>query len=100
MMKTFTLVNSYDEIFTFLADLDKKQYMLKDSEGDVVMSATDTEDGLEFDHLFGYSDEFEDGKTTFAYYQAEYMRIFLHMLSIIDPKLFDGYMITQPIGIL
>lgn len=93
-MKTYKILSSYNDILTFtVKELSKSvEYSLyyeREDEKILIYTATDTED----DFLFhgGLSDIMD-------YHDVDYLHLFLSLIKRIDERLFDSYIITEPIG--
>ena len=54
-----------------------------------LLEAEDNGDGLIFTDCIDYAMEYSD---------ADYMRLFLNLISRFDSKMFDSYIILEPIG--
>ena len=91
-MKTYKILNSEDSgILTFTIDGNKYKLSVQYTDEltlDLV-EAEDTENGLVF------TDEINKDMD---YAEADYLRLFLNLISRFDNKLFDSYIILEPIG--
>ena len=93
-MKTYKILSSYDDVLTFTVKelpqgVEYSLYHEREDEKILIYTATDTED----DFLFhgGLSNIMD-------YHDVDYLNLFLNMIKRIDERLFDSYIITEPIG--
>lgn len=96
-MKTYKILNSFDNmILTFIVkEIGNKvtEYCLycdgKDDEQILILSAIDDEDGFMFGDTLNNKMEYHD---------VDYLHLFLNLIKKVDDRLFDSYIMTEPIG--
>ena len=90
-MKTYKILNSEDRVLTFTVDDKKYKLSLQFSDEQTLdlLEAEDTGDGLVF---------IDEINSDMDYSEADYMRLFLNLISRFDSRMFDSYIILEPIG--
>lgn len=91
-MKIYKILNSEDDsILTFTIDGDKYKLSVNytDDLSVDLLEAEDNGDGLMFKDEINHEMDYAD---------ADYMRLFLNLIQKFDRKLFDSYVILEPIG--
>lgn len=90
-MKTWKILNSEDRVLTFTEnDLVYTLYLTnKDGENITILKAVDNANGFEF---------IDEISTSMDYADIDYMRLFLNLIGRMDNKLYDSYIITEPVG--
>jgi len=90
-MKTWKILSSYNEVFTFTAD--DSVYTLcinnEDDECITILQAVDNKNGFKF---------VDDISTDMGYDDLDYMRLFLNLISKVDDTLFDSYIMLEPVA--
>jgi hypothetical protein len=90
-MKTWKILDSEDRVLTFTEnDLVYTLYLTnKDGENITILKAVDNANGFEF---------IDEISTSMDYADIDYMRLFLNLIGRMDNKLYDSYIITEPVG--
>jgi len=90
-MKTWKILNSEDRVLTFTEnDLVYTLYLTnEDGENITILKAVDNANGFEF---------IDEISTSMDYADIDYMRLFLNLIGRMDNKLYDSYIITEPVG--
>ena len=91
-MKTYKILNSEDSgILTFTIDGNKYKLSVQYTDELTVdlLEAEDNRDGLVFTDEINHEMD---------YAEVDYMRLFLNLISRFDSKMFDSYIILEPIG--
>ena len=90
-MKTWKILNSDNEVFTFTENDLVYTLFKTDEECDeiTILKAVDNGNGFEFIDKINKSMGYDD---------VDYMRLFLNLIGKMDDSLYDSYIITEPIG--
>lgn len=91
MMKTWKILSSDNRVLTFTENNSTYSLHLDGNDGEQmeIFEATDTDNGLEFAESFG---------SDLDYATLDYLRLFLNMIGKIDLRLYESYIILEPIG--
>jgi hypothetical protein len=87
MQKSYKLIDTDGAVYTFTNIND--MYELKDGNGDILLSGTDT--GNEF--VFNQ----EDISSEMGYYTLDALRMFLNMIEKCDSNMFEPYEIYEKV---
>lgn len=88
-MKTYKILNSEDRALTFTVS--GSVYTLYDCNEaqTIILQAIDNENG------FTFMDEIS---SDMGYHDIDYMHLFLNLIGRIDNKLYDSYIMLEPVG--
>lgn len=95
-MKTYMILSSDNQVLLFTEDESVYTLSLEfENERQLIFSAKDTGDGLEFidgiDVLTGYCID---------YGTIDYLRLFLNLINRMDDSFFESYRMLEPVGIV
>jgi hypothetical protein len=88
-MKTWKILSSEDRVLTFIANENVYTLYGSDEAQTIILQAVNDENGFTFmDEIY----------TSMDYADLDYMHLFLNLIGRMDNKLYDSYIITEPVG--
>lgn len=88
-MRTYKILNSDDKVLTFTVNDNVYTLYGCDEAQTIILQAVDDENGFTF---------MDDLYATMDYADIDYMHLFLNLIGRIDNKLYDSYIMMEPVG--
>jgi len=89
-MKTYKILSSDNMVLTFTEDSGVYTlYSQHEDEQEIILQAKDDQNGITF------MDEFS---REFGYHHIDHLRLFLNLIGKIDYKLYESYIMLEPVG--
>lgn len=91
MMKTYKILSSDNILLTFTEDSNVYTLYAEHEDGgqEIILQAKD--DGNRFNFMDDFSREF-------GYHHIDHLRLFLNLIGKLDYKLYESYIILEPVG--